>query len=351
MSRPKQYLVRPMSREESEHFVILPRSETLGWISDVLEETAIPCSLSAESSQAQVLRFRECLGKEEQVCGEFAFHGDGKCRMKPTSSIGHIPLASADGLLENSYMVASLAERVQARLDALKLGPIQAAEKGGLERTYIRDIIKPNGKKTVTARLMPKLAAVLQTTTAYLNAETDDPTRPEDQSPATEIRASDRGLITVPKVGRVEAGEFREVLEFDDSEREFLLEQIDPEFPRARMIAYDVLGDSMNASDPPIPPGSVIMCVDFEDTQLPITDGMIVVVERTRNGRLTREWSVKEVVVLNDRTEFHPRSTNLKHEPIIVFDSSDPNDGVEVQVLALVRRISTPVPRFKTKRR
>lgn len=265
--------------------------------------------------------------------------------------MGYIPLAPFHTVLEKSYMASTLAERVQARLDALDLGPIQAAQRGDLERTYIRDIIKPNGKKTVTVRLMPKLAAVLQTTSAYLNGETDDPTRPEDQEPASDVRISDRGLMTVPRVGRVEAGEFREVLEFDDSEREFLLEQIDPEFPRARMVAFDVLGDSMNRADPPIPPSSVIICVDFEDTQLPMTDGMIVVVERTRNNRLTREWSVKEIVTLDDRTEFHPRSTNPKHEPIVVFDRPDADDGTEVKVLALVRRISTPVPRFKPKRR
>lgn len=265
--------------------------------------------------------------------------------------MGYIPLALDLPVLEKSYMASTLAERVQARLDALGLGPIQAAERGDLERTYIRDIIKPNGKKTVTARLMPKLAAVLQTTSAYLNGETDDATRAEDRGSTSDVRISDRGLMSVPKVGRVEAGEFREVLEFDDSEREFLLEQIDPEFPRARMIAFDVLGDSMNQADPPIPPGSVIMCVDFEDTQLPMTDGMIVVLERTRNSRLTREWSVKEVVTHDDRTEFHPRSSNQKHEPIVVLDTPGADDGTEVKVLALVRRISTPVPRFKPKRR
>lgn len=340
-----------MRGEEREYLVVLSRCKALRGVSNVLKKSTIPRRLPAKRGQAQTLLVSEGASDGEEMSSEFAFHDDGKCRIKPTSSIGHIPLAQIAGVLEKSYMTSTLAERVQARLKALDLGPIQAAERGDLERTYIRDIIKPNGKKTVTVRLMPKLAAVLQTTSAYLNGETDDPSRPEDQADASDVRLSDRGLMTVPKVGRVEAGEFREILEFDDSEREFLLEQIDPEFPRARMIAFEVLGDSMNRSDPPIPPGSVIICVDFEDTHLPMTDGMIVVIERTRNSRLTREWSVKEVVTHDDRTEFHPRSSNAKHEPIVVLDAPDADDGTEVKVLALVRRISTPVPRFKPKRR
>lgn len=270
--------------------------------------------------------------------------------MKPTSSMGQILLASDPSSSDKSDMTATLAERVQTRLDALDLGPVEAATKAGLERTYIRDIIKPNGKQTVTARLMPKLAAALQTTPAYLNGETDDPA-PDAPSPGpSEVRRSTQELITVPKAGRVEAGEFREVLEYADLDREFLLEQADPEFPRAKMVAYDVLGDSMNQAHPPILPGSVLICVDFEDTGLPHVEGMIVVIERTRNGGMTREWSVKEVVVQDGWTEFHPRSSNPKHEPIIVPDDPDPNDGVEVKTLALVRRISTPVPRYKARR-
>lgn len=265
--------------------------------------------------------------------------------MKPTSSMGYIPLALAEAMLEKTDMAATLAQRVQARLDHLKLGPIEAATKGDLERTYIRDIIKKDGKKTVTSRLMPKLAAVLQTTAAYLNGETDDPNLPSEVTPSA------RELTSVPKVGRVEAGEFREVLEFDDAEREFLLEQIDEEFPRARMFALDVVGDSMNRSDPPIPPGAVIVCVDFDDTGLPLMDGMIVALERTRNGGLTREWSVKEVVTFDDRNEFQPRSTTARHETIVVHDDPTANDGVEVKILGLVRRISTPVPRNKSRRR
>ncbi|MCE4223437.1 hypothetical protein HCU64_06710 [Methylobacterium sp. C25] len=245
-------------------------------------------------------------------------------------------------------MANLLKERVLARLAALELGPVEAATKGGLERTFIRDITHKD-KQTVTVRMMPRLAAALATTSAYLSGEIDDPAIPSEA--ALEARPSHGEMITVPKVGRVEAGEFREVLEFDDSEREFLLEHVDEEFPRARMVAFEVVGDSMNRAEPAIAPGSVVICVDFDDTGLPLMDGMIVVLERTRNGGLTREWSVKEVVTFNDRNEFQPRSSSAKHETIVVRDKPDADNGVEVKVLGLVRRISTPVPRFKQLKR
>ena len=271
--------------------------------------------------------------------------------MKPTSSIGRYLLAPPVGTLEITNMPMSLRERVLSRLEALGIGPVAAATRAGLKHTYIRDIVKEGGKQTVNVRFLPALAEALQTTPAFLNGETDDPALPTGSPEPTEVRASGRELITIPRVGRVEAGEYREAPEYRDLEREFLLDEIDDEFPRARMMAYDVLGDSMDRADPPIPPGSTIICVDFEDTRLPHVDGQIVVVERTRNGGLTREWSVKEVVTFDDRTEFHPRSSSDRHQPIVMMDSPDADDGVRVSVLALVRRISTPVPRSKPKRR
>lgn len=252
-------------------------------------------------------------------------------------------------MLEKSDMAKSLKERVEARLEALALGPVEAASKGGLNRYFIRDITH-KGKQTVTVRMMPRLAAALQTTPAYLTGETDDPDIPDNHMPL-QIVESLRDLTSVPRAGRVEAGEFREVSDFRDLEREFLLDEVDPEFPRARMMAFDVIGDSMDRADPPIPPGSTIICVDFEDTKLPHIEGDIVVVERTRNGGLTREWSVKETVTFDDRTEFHPRSSNPRHKPIVMWDRPHADDGVAVRVLALVRRISIPVLRSKSFRR
>lgn len=158
-------------------------------------------------------------------------------------------------------------------------------------------------------------------------------------SAASEVRPATAKAIAIPVVGKTEAGAFREVAEYDDSEPEYVFDEHDPEFPRARMLAFDVVGDSMNEADPPILPGARVVCVDFEDTGLPAVDGMIVVVERTQDSGQTREWSVKEVQAEADRTVFLPRSSNKRHKPIVLLDNPDADPGEQVRVLALVRSV------------
>jgi len=153
-----------------------------------------------------------------------------------------------------------------------------------------------------------------------------------------------RNLREVPVVGKAAAGVFREVIEYDDLEPELILAERDREFPNARMFALEVEGDSMNAADPPILDGAKVICVDFEDTGLPVMDGLLVAVERTRDGGFTREWTIKEVELHDDRTEYHPRSTNKRHRPIVVPHDAEV-EGEEVRILGLVVSVSNPVRR------
>jgi hypothetical protein len=97
----------------------------------------------------------------------------------------------------------------------------------------------------------------------------------------------------------------------------------------------------MNRASPPLLPGGYVVCVDFEDLEnrVPLRDGMKVVIERTKFGGHMREWSVKEVEIYGDRNEFHPRSDNPAHKPIVVPKDFQSDDGVEVRILALVRSI------------
>lgn len=154
-------------------------------------------------------------------------------------------------------------------------------------------------------------------------------------------------MVPVAIAGNVEAGAFREVDEFDQSEKEYITLPSDERFPKARQIAFDVSGDSMNDLKPrPILPGDRVICVAFDDVdhEIPLRDGMVVVVERTRDGGHTREWSVKQVEIYADRTEFHPRSTNSRHKPIIINHDPDADNGTAVQIIGLVRRIVNDLP-------
>ena len=161
-----------------------------------------------------------------------------------------------------------------------------------------------------------------------------------------EVRLYTGPMRTAPIAGTVEAGTFREVDEFDQSEPEQVQVAPDVKFPHARQVVFNVSGDSMNDLKPrPILAGDRLVCVAYEDVagQVALRDGMVVVLQRTRDGGHYREWSVKQVQIYADRTEFHPRSTNPKHRPIIIERDMFADDGVTVDVLALVRRVENEI--------
>lgn len=166
--------------------------------------------------------------------------------------------------------------------------------------------------------------------------------------PGSDVRQVVGGqLLPVVVNGKVAAGVFREVDDFDQSAPERVWEAPDERFPHARRMAFDVEGDSMNALEPrPIMPGDRLICVAFEDVanQVRVRDGLVVVVERTRDGGHTREWSVKQVELYEDRTEFCPRSTNKAHKPIVVMRDAQADEGVSVEIIALVRSVRNDLP-------
>lgn len=162
-----------------------------------------------------------------------------------------------------------------------------------------------------------------------------------------EVSAGSGRMVPVTIAGTVEAGTFREVDEFDQSDARYVTLPADDRFPKARQMAFDVSGDSMNDLKPrPILPGDRIISVAYEDIdhETALRDGMVVVVERTKDGGHTREWSVKQIELYGDRVEFHPRSTNGRHKPILVNRNHEADDGTSVQIIALVRRIVNDLP-------
>lgn len=231
--------------------------------------------------------------------------------------------------------------RIEERLDALGISADAAsrsADKPDAIRNLRRAVSKGN-RQGISMSTLGALATVLDTTVAYLVEGA------ESRILTDGVTAAERPK-SIPVVGKVAAGVFREVIEHDDGEREYIFDEPDPEFPWARQISFSVEGDSLNDLKPrPILDGDRIICVDFEDTGLPLTQDMVVVVQRTRDGGLTIEWSAKQVELHPGRTEFHPRSTNKRHKPIVVPDQPDADAGEVVEVLALVRRTSYALPR------
>lgn len=169
-----------------------------------------------------------------------------------------------------------------------------------------------------------------------------------DTRPRPEVvRVAEGRLHPVLVAGPVQAGAFIPIDEFDQSEPETFYEPADPDFPRARRTAFDVIGDSMNKLEPtPILPGSRVIGVNYDDIGIPLRDNMVVVVQQERDGGQLREWSVKQIELQDDAVVFHPRSSNSRHKPIVVPRNLQPDDGREVRILALVREIKNRVPVF-----
>jgi len=162
--------------------------------------------------------------------------------------------------------------------------------------------------------------------------------------PQSTVRLTSSETAPMPIVGKVAAGVFREVDDMDQSEVSWISLPPDDQFPHARRMAFDVEGDSMNSLSPrPILDGDRAICVAFEDIadQIKIRDGMVVIVERTRDGGLTREWSIKQIQFFEDRIEFQPRSSNPKHRPIVVDHDYQADKGVSVEIIALLRNVVT----------
>lgn len=150
-------------------------------------------------------------------------------------------------------------------------------------------------------------------------------------------------LVSAIYAGFVEAGTFREVDEDTQVTPPRVSAIRDEDYPFAQMLVFDVRGDSMNALSPvPITEQTRLTGLDFESLNGRVVPypGMIVVVERTRDGGLLRELSVKQLEIFEDRWEYHPRSTNDRHKPIIVAHDTDPDDGTHVRILAWVRQIT-----------
>jgi phage repressor protein C with HTH and peptisase S24 domain len=138
--------------------------------------------------------------------------------------------------------------------------------------------------------------------------------------------------------GQVQAGAFLAVEVFDDDLGEVISAPRDPQFPFARQIAYQVKGDSMDQAKPkPMDDGDYIICAAWEDLGMEPRDGLNVVVQQTTADGQLRERSVKELRVFPDRVEFHPRSSNKAHKPIVMKRDHHTDDGKEVAILSLVR--------------
>lgn len=228
---------------------------------------------------------------------------------------------------ELSVLQKRLAEMLERRGEK----PAPLAERLGLSKSFVRDILR--GKtKSPRSESLDKLADALGTTKDYLMGKDDD------------------GAITGPAIARqgealryagvIQAGQFLGVNEYFDQDPDIVPDYVlaDMKYGKVRQYAYRAAGDSMNEAG--ILDGMWIVAADasdYIDFYGDIVTGDLVVVERCRYQGSERELTVKEVHFFRDRYELRPVSSNSEHRPIIVaHDHTVDSDGVEVKIIGVV---------------
>jgi SOS-response transcriptional repressor LexA len=227
------------------------------------------------------------------------------------------------GVMVSDGNNSEISERILSLLKNIELSPTAASLKAGMSKDGIRNILrKPNSiprGKTLLA-----LAAALETTPEYILSGNF----------THQISNSD-GL---PYGGIVEAGTYRPVDLLDQlGETRIISLPRDPRFPKAKQYAFEIRGDSMTEAN--LFEGMWAVAIDYHDYAEfygDLRDGANVVVSRSRNGDPERELSVKELKVFRDRTELHPRSKNPKHLVQVFPSEHNPDNPVEVQIIAVV---------------
>ena len=175
------------------------------------------------------------------------------------------------------------------------------------------------GKQGYSQSTLEAIARALTTSTAELLTE-----RPSAGSIRKNIE------IGLPIMGTVQAGNLRDITLVDENfEPEILMAPKDQRFKHASQYALKVEGDSMDLE---FPDGCYVTVVDFPSSGLELKPGHVVHVERYLGGAQHVETTLKEIQSINGQILLVPKSTNPKHQPIVVTG----DDDTEIKIRGIV---------------
>jgi len=210
---------------------------------------------------------------------------------------------------------------------ALKMSQAELADKVQTTQSQIQRLEK--GKRKLDRDWAHRLAPHLNVTVEYLLGE-------GSRTSLLDTTAS-RAVTLVPVRGRVAAGAW---MAHDD-----LADEIDiPALPRTdglEQFAFRIEGTSMNAAG--LLDGWYVVCVPYWQAREAFTPNDTVVVERRQGGLVER--TCKVVQLTPTHYELAPRSTDPRwQQPIrIPRGLTEPEDGVEIEVVGLVVWKCAPV--------
>jgi SOS-response transcriptional repressor LexA len=149
-----------------------------------------------------------------------------------------------------------------------------------------------------------------------------------------------RSSRTCPLMGEIQAGVWREAIEFHPEEQR-LVEFPSEDMPPFTMQAFLVRGDSM---DRIYPAGAIVYVAGVIENALTPGDGDIVLVQRM-DGHGRFEATLKELVIRDDGSKWlWPRSTNPEFQAPISVGQRDAED-YDVQITGIVQGAFIPARR------
>ncbi len=171
----------------------------------------------------------------------------------------------------------------------------QVAEAIGTTQNQISRL--ESGERELTIGWMNKLGAALSIDPAEIL-----------QAPK---RRRAEGFASIPVIGHVQAGEWREAMQWDRDDWYSIEVPHDPRYPRIERFALEIRGDSMNLLYPDRSTIIVSRYIDLERN--PAHKDRVVVIRRNRDGAV--EATVKELIVEADGTLWlWPRSVSPQHQ-------------------------------------
>lgn len=194
----------------------------------------------------------------------------------------------------------TLGSRASARRDYLKLTQTDVANFCGVTQQAIQ---KMEDGEVLRPRYMDELAEILKVNKIWLK------TGKGDMLPPSFVDNQYLQLSGINVIGEVEAGIWREAVQWDESEIFQIPYGVNEKYHN-KAYGLRIRGDSMNLA---YPEDTIVIVVSIYDYDGEIATGKRVIVERClKNG--VCEATAKELEIINGHAKLWPRSTNQKYQ-------------------------------------
>lgn len=220
---------------------------------------------------------------------------------------------------------------VAKRLTELDLGPVEAAVRAGMERSYIRDIVEGR-KKSVRNDKLQDLARALKLDASALasgelvRVETGDSLK-NSNAPA--------GYVAV--TGKVSANTWLSVDDMDFSYDDVEYVPSIGDYPIGQQFGLIIDGNCLNKI---ANHGDRLVCLDIIKANIDVVPNDLVIVERSRFAGQMVERTAKRIRQTSDSYELWPESNDPLHQTPIKLNGANEDETVRIvgKVLWIVRK-------------